>query len=72
MKASTGKRILLIVSGALAAGMCGFALYHLLSVVRTFGHPKWLTVGLLGVGLLGGLCLGLASVLAGIKGSIEQ
>jgi len=68
MEASTGKRLLLIVSGALAAGVSAVALYRVVTLAMAHAHVDRTRLAVFGVVLAAGFCLGLASVWAGVKG----
>ena len=67
MEASTAKRILLMMSGAMAAGVCGFALYRLAALALGHGQVDRARLAVFAVVLAAGFALGVASVVAGIK-----
>ena len=67
MEASTAKRMLLIVSGALAAGVCGFALYRLVALATGHHHVDRARLAVFAVVLVAGLGMGVLSVAAGFK-----
>lgn len=58
---------MLIVSGALAAGVCGAALYRLVMLVLGHQHPDRARLAVFAVVLLAGFVLGVMSVLAGLR-----
>ena len=67
MDASTAKRSLLIVSGAMAAGACGLALYRDVALMLGHGHASRARLVVFGVALAAGFCMGVMSVVAGVR-----
>ena len=67
MEASTAKRMLLILSGAMAAGVCGFALYRLIALLLSHGQVDRTRLAVFAVVLIAGFAMGLLSLVAGIK-----